>query len=182
MPKDATESNSSPRSHWLIAGVMAAVAALMAACKSAPESAPQPPQDSRMTGGDSPPSVTGPVAAAAGSARASAASTPRAYRQDAATHLYGLNAARVFKGKLPPMLYAIGVLEVDVDRAGRVTRLHWLRAPRHAPEVVAEIERTVRAAAPFPAPTRMGKVTYTDTWLWDKSGHFQLDTLSEGQL
>jgi len=27
----------------------------------------------------------------------------------------------------------------------------------------------------------MGKVTYTDTWLWDKSGHFQLDTLTEGQ-
>ena len=31
------------------------------------------------------------------------------------------------------------------------------------------------------APTRKGKVTYTDTWLWDKSGHFQLDTLTEGQ-
>jgi hypothetical protein len=115
-------------------------------------------------------------------ARASAAATPRAYRQDAATHLYGLNANRIFKGKLPPMLYAIGVLEVDVDRAGRVTRLHWLRAPRHAPEVMAEIERTVRAAAPFPAPSRMGRVTYTDTWLWDRSGHFQLDTLTEGQL
>jgi len=28
----------------------------------------------------------------------------------------------------------------------------------------------------------MGKVTYTETWLWDKSGHFQLDTLTEGQL
>jgi hypothetical protein len=27
-----------------------------------------------------------------------------------------------------------------------------------------------------------GKVTYTDTWLWDKSGRFQLDTLTEGQL
>jgi protein TonB len=25
-------------------------------------------------------------------------------------------------------------------------------------------------------------VTYTDTWLWDKSGRFQLDTLTEGQL
>jgi hypothetical protein len=28
----------------------------------------------------------------------------------------------------------------------------------------------------------MGRVVYTDTWLWDKSGHFQLDTLTEGQL
>jgi periplasmic protein TonB len=27
----------------------------------------------------------------------------------------------------------------------------------------------------------MGKVVYTDTWLWDKSGRFQLDTLTEGQ-
>ena len=80
------------------------------------------------------------------------------------------------------MLYAIGVLEMNIDRKGRVSGVRWLRAPRHAPEVVAEIERTVRAAAPFPLPARMGKVTYTDTWLWDKSGRFQLDTLTEGQL
>ena len=26
----------------------------------------------------------------------------------------------------------------------------------------------------------MGKVVWTDTWLWHKSGHFQLDTLTEG--
>ena len=182
MTQDASKSTSAPRSHWLTAGVMAAVAAMVAACRSAPESPPPTPQDKPSAGGEPPSVVKGPVPGAAGSARASAAATPRAYRQDAATHLYGLNANRIFKGKLPPMLYAIGVLEIDVDRAGRVTRLHWLRAPRHAPEVMAEIERTVRAAAPFPAPTRMGKVTYTDTWLWDSSGHFQLDTLTEGQL
>ncbi len=125
--------------------------------------------------------VAGPVPGAAGSARPSAAATPRAYRQDAATHLYGLNAARIFKGRLPPLLYAVGVLQVDIDARGRVLGTSWLRAPRHAPEVMAEIERTVRAAGPFPAPTRMGKVSYTDTWLWDKSGRFQLDTLTEGQ-
>lgn len=82
---------------------------------------------------------------------------------------------------MPSLLYAIGVLNVEIDRVGRVTRLDWMRAPNHAPEVVAEIERTVRSAAPFPAPSRMGKVVYTDTWLWDKSGKFQLDTLTEGQ-
>ncbi len=116
-----------------------------------------------------------------GSARVSAAATPLAYRQDAATHIYGLNAARIFKGRLPPLLHAIGVLQVDIDAAGRVAALRWMRAPRQAPEVIAEIERTVRAAAPYPAPARMGKVTWTDTWLWDKSGQFQLDTLTEGQ-
>lgn len=128
-----------------------------------------------------PPGVTGPVSGDKGSARSSAATTPRAYREDGATHIYGLNADRIFKGRLPPLLYAIGVLNVQIDAVGRVTRLEWLRAPRHAPEVIAEIERTVKRASPFPAPARLGKVIYTDTWLWHKSGKFQLDTLTEGQ-
>ncbi len=110
------------------------------------------------------------------------AGTPRDYRRDAATHLYAKNSTRIFSGKLPPMLYAIGVLQVDINARGAVTGLRWMRAPSHAPEVVTEIERAVREAAPFPAPIKMGKVTYTDTWLWDKSGRFQLDTLTEGQL
>ena len=134
----------------------AAVTALLAACGSTPSSTPSGP------GASSPTAV-------------------REYRKDAAQHIYARNQHRIYQGKLPPMLYAIGVLEVDIDRAGRVTALRWMRAPRHAPEVVKEIERTVRAAAPYPLPARLGKVTYTDTWLWDKSGRFQLDTLTEGQ-
>ena len=115
-------------------------------------------------------------------ARPSTATTPHDYRRDAASHLYGHNADRIFQGKLPANLYAIGVLQVDVDSRGNVSRLNWMRAPTHAPEVAAEIERTVRQAAPFPAPARLGRVTYTDVWLWDSSGRFQLDTLTEGQL
>ena len=103
------------------------------------------------------------------------------YRQDAAKHLYAKNSQRIYPGKMPPLLYAIGVLEVDIDSLGFVTDLRWMRAPSHAPEVVAEIERSVRAAAPFPAPSHVSKVTYTDTWLWHKSGRFQLDTLTLGQ-
>ena len=111
----------------------------------------------------------------------SQATHERAYRADAASHLYQRNATRIWRGKLPAMLYAIGVLQLDIDRNGQIGRLHWLRAPKHAPEVIAEIERTVRLAAPFPVPARLGKVTYTETWLWDESGQFQLDTLTEGQ-
>ena len=90
-------------------------------------------------------SVIGPVPASRGPARASSAATPRDYRKDAATHLYGLNTQRIYKGRLPPMLYAIGTLNVDIDATGRVTALRWMRSPQHAPEVVAEIERTVRS-------------------------------------
>jgi periplasmic protein TonB len=113
--------------------------------------------------------------------KSSTATSPRGYRQDAASHIYGQNTDRIWKGRMPPLLYAIGVLQVEVDGQGQVRNLNWMRAPKHAPEVIAEIERTVRKAAPFPVPARMGKVVYTDTWLWHKSGRFQLDTLTEGQ-
>lgn len=114
--------------------------------------------------------------------RPSSAANAREYKQDAARHIYQANGARVYGGKLPPLLYAIGTLQVHLDAQGKVKSLHWMRAPKHAPEVIAEIERTVLAASPFPAATKLGAVTWTDTWLWDQGGRFQLDTLSEGQL
>ena len=123
-----------------------------------------------------------PPPAVAAPSYVSQAGTPRDYRRDAATHLYERLRERIFKGKMPPLLQAVGVLQVDIDHQGAVTDVRWMRAPKHVPAVMAEIERTVRAAAPYPAPVRMGQVTYTDTWLWHKTGHFQLDTLSEGQL
>ena len=179
---------TSPLSRFM-AIVAAAVAALLAACSTPPArqdtAAPggAPVEDARPIGGpqSAPATAAAPTTAPAHTPRASAAATPREYRRDAATHLYGLNRARIYPGRLPPMLYAIGVLQVEVDGRGQVQQISWMRAPSHAPEVVAEIERTVRAAAPYPAPARMGRVVYTDVWLWDRSGRFQLDTLSEGQ-
>jgi len=161
---------STERRQLLLAASATGIAALLAACSSPPPAEPKAEA----------PQPAAPVAAAPPD-KVSAATTPRAYRRDAASHLYGKNGERIFKGKMPPLLYAVGVLQVEVDSRGNVIGTSWMRAPRHAPEVMAEIERTVRQAAPFPAPVRMGRVTYTDTWLWHKSGRFQLDTLTEGQ-
>jgi hypothetical protein len=121
------------------------------------------------------------VAPAKPSLPQSNARTPHDYRIDAASHLYRLNADRIFKGRMPPMLYAVGVLDIEVDKQGQVARTYWVRAPAHAPEVMKEIEKTVRQAAPYPVPAHLGKVVYSDVWLWHKSGKFQLDTLTEGQ-
>lgn len=123
-----------------------------------------------------------PAPAPAGSAQVSMAATPREYRRDAAQHLYNRHPHLIYKGKLPPLLQAVGVMQVELDGKGQVRKFDWMRAPRHVPAVMAQIERMVRDAAPYPAPLRMGKVVYTDTWLWDRSGRFQLDTLTEGQL
>lgn len=122
---------------------------------------------------------TAPTSAAPG---VSMASSAREYRRDAARHLYQLNPQRIYKGMMPPLLQAVAVMQVELDGNGNVRKFEWMRAPRHVPAVMAEIERMVRNAAPYPAPRRLGKVVYTDTWLWDKSGLFQLDTLTEGQL
>ena len=46
---------------------------------------------------------------------------------------------------LPPMLEAVGVLNVDIDPQGAVKRIHWTRAPRHVPQevfFVADLPRT----------------------------------------
>ena len=164
---------------WLAASG-AGVVLLLAACSSTP--LPAPPAPSAATPAAPPLAPSQAQAPAPPATTSSVAANPRDYRRDAATHLYRLNAAQIFQGKMPPLLYAIGVLQVEIDGKGRVTATNWMRPPRHAPEVIAEIERMVRRAAPYPAPARMGRVTYTDTWLWHVSGRFQLDTLTEGQL
>ena len=169
-------STTTPRKPWHLASAFACIAALIAGCASKPPQAPPPPP---------PPAAPQPIVVAPPipfSGITSNARNPKDYRQDAASHLYSANKSRIFAGKMPPLLYAVGVLQVNIDKLGNVTGLNWMRAPAQAPEVMAEIERSVRQAAPYPAPVQMGAVTYTDTWLWHKSGRFQLDTLTEVQL
>ena len=177
MTRDTTGTTS--RHPLQTASLWACVAALMAGCSLVPKSTPQ--------ASTKPTTQAPPKAAPAAALNSPVRSVSRAgnaldYRRDVALHLYSQNSDRIYSGKLPPLLYAIGVLETDIDARGYVTAVRWMRAPTHAPEVIAEIERTVRQAAPYPAPTKLGKVSSTETWLWHKSGHFQLHTLSEGQL
>ena len=168
---------------WPVLGVV------LAGCVSKPPVAVAPPQ------AEPPPSPVvhapahqpAPKAPAAAPApepeptHVSKARSEREFRKDAARHIYEQNAHRIYTGRLPPLLKAVGVMDVVVDRRGHVLRVEWRRAPKHAPDVIKEIERTVMAASPYPAPIHLGQATYTDTWLWDKSGRFQLDTLTEGQ-
>ena len=175
-------NHSTQRRQLLLAASAGGLAAVLAGCASAPPPKPvvvAPPPQPIAEPAPAPVVVEAPPEPVP--EKVSVASSARDYRRDAAGHLYYKNTDRIFKGKMPPLLHAVGVLEVEVDKMGHVISTSWMRAPRHAPDVMAEIERTVRAASPFPAPVRLGRVIYTDTWLWHKSGRFQLDTLTEGQ-
>ena len=103
------------------------------------------------------------------------------YRRDAARHIYKRLSERIYKGKLPPMLKAVVVVDIHIEPSGQVGHIDWVRLPKHAPEVQQDIEQAIIQAAPFPAPAHFKRVRYTETWLWHKSGRFQLDTLTEGQ-
>ena len=103
------------------------------------------------------------------------------YRKDAAKHIYAAFPMRIFRGKLPPLLYGVAIVEVDIDAEGKVTDAR-LRRPPAAPEVGPWVMSMVRKAEPYPAPAKMGeKVSFVEIWLIDKGGNFQLDSLTEGQ-
>jgi hypothetical protein len=121
------------------------------------------------------------AAPAQASQTVSNAETAKAYRMDAARHIYATYPTKIYKGKLPPLVHAIVVTEVAVDNTGKVQHINMVRVPTHAPDVT-EAVRTMIEQTPMPAPVRMADgAKFTEVWLVDKSGRFQLDALTEGQ-
>ena len=113
----------------------------------------------------------------------SAATDERAYRADAARHLYRAYASRVFRGKLPPMMYAVMITDTELDADGTVRSVTVARPPAAAKEVTPWVMALIRGASPFPAPRQLGEggTVWREIWLVDKSGRFQVDALTEGQ-
>jgi protein TonB len=132
--------------------------------------------------------LASPTAAAEGDGVVAANAPPRTatadaaplYRELGAQHLYDTYRARIFKGQLPPLLYAIAIIDVDLDADGKVVRALVDRPPAAAHDVVPWILGLIHAASPFPKPLG-GPTRYRDIWLVDQSYTFQLDTLTEGQ-
>ena len=105
----------------------------------------------------------------------------RAYRKTGARHIYKVYAQRIYKGKIPPLVHAVVVVETELDAQGNVLSVDFSRVPSHAPDVPPAIAALIKAASPLPSPGKLGGHTYVETWLWDKSGRFQLDSLTLGQ-
>ena len=115
-----------------------------------------------------------------GTPQASEADSDAAYRADAAKHLYAAYPMRIFKGRMPPLLYGVAIVDTEIDAGGNVIDVR-VRRPPAAAEVGPWVVAMIRKAAPFPPPAKLGKAVYTDIWLVHKGGNFQLDTLTEGQ-
>lgn len=111
---------------------------------------------------------------------ASQAETAQDYRKDFAQHVYRAYPMRVYKGKLPPLLYGVMMTETQIDATGAVVDV-VVRRPPAAKEIGPWVVQLIKRAGPYPAPSRMGNVAVNEIWLVDKSGLFQVDSLTEGQ-
>ena len=106
----------------------------------------------------------------------------KAYRIDAARHIYAAYPAQILKGKVPALVYAILVTETEIDARGKVLRVRIVRQPAAAREVTPWVVSMIRRASPLPPPARIGRVKFVEVWLVDKSGQFQVHSLTEGQI
>ena len=114
--------------------------------------------------------------------KVSVAADTRAYRIDAARHIYESYASRIYKGRLPPLIHAVVVVETTVDEGGLPRDVKVIRGPSHAPDVTVAVVEMIRRAGPLPLHRGLaGSVKFTEIWLVHKDGRFQLDALTEGQ-
>lgn len=172
------------RKPWATGACLFMAASLLAACSSPP---PAPPVAPPLPGPLAPPATvepapTPPITAARPSRRY-AARDPMLdqWKHAAAQRIHAVNAARLFSGRPHHLLQAVIVVEVAVDPSGRVTRSKILRSPG-----IAALDRmalaSLKAASPLPAPpsklVSKGGLVFSETWLFDNDGRFQLRTLA----
>jgi hypothetical protein len=110
----------------------------------------------------------------------SAADNTQDYKKDFARHVYQAYPMRIYRGKLPPLLYSVMLTETQIAADGTVVDVSIRRPPAVA-AVAPWVVQMIKRAGPFPAPAKMGESTIMEIWLVDKTGNFQLDTLTEGQ-
>ena len=106
------------------------------------------------------------------------------WKRTAAEKVYAVNRTQLFEGRPEHLLRAVIVVEVTVDREGRVTRSKILRSPGIA-SLNSVALGSLKAASPLPAPpsklVARGPLIFSETWLFRKDGRFQLRSLALAQ-
>jgi protein TonB len=105
------------------------------------------------------------------------------YKTEVARHMVKHNPDRSYDGTLPPMLPAIVVLSITVDENGQLRDVAVQRS--RDPEASEVALASLRRSAPLPRPQQValagGKLTFSETFLFADSGHYQLRSLAGPQ-
>lgn len=106
------------------------------------------------------------------------------YKTHVARHILARNTDRTFSGRLPPMLPAIVVVNITVDKEGQLqdVRVQRSRDPDASRVALASMLRS----GPLPRPEGLvaantEAVTFSETFLFDRDYRFQLRTLAGPQ-
>ena len=100
------------------------------------------------------------------------------YKTQVAHHVADHNPERTYTGTLPPMLPAIVVLEITVDRDGQLADVAVQRSRN--PDASEIALASVRRSAPLPPPPT-GRLTFSETFLFADSERYQLRSLAGPQ-
>lgn len=168
-------------------GVIAVLAGLMAGCSSGPR-APAPSSSQPSTPAATPAQPASPhtpTEPAKPTEIAKHSLPPPApvrshdeLRKQAAQRLVAANPHMTYMGQVPPVLLAIPVLEVELNRDGHVKRIQVLRRPGQALDTVQLAIDAVHRAAPFGNVSRMPEPwKFSETFLFNDERHFKPRTL-----
>jgi protein TonB len=105
------------------------------------------------------------------------------YKTQVARHVIEHNPERNYSGTLPPLLPAIVVLRITVDRDGQVQDVFVQRS--RDPDASAIALASLRRSAPLPPPRALPEgtngLTFSETFLFADSDRFQLRSLAPPQ-
>lgn len=107
-----------------------------------------------------------------------------AYKASVARHILERNADRTFSGQLPPMLPAIVVVNITVDRDGQLTDVRVQRS--RDPDATRVALASMLRSGPLSRPEGLlaansSAMTFSETFLFDRDYRFQLRTLAGPQ-
>lgn len=105
------------------------------------------------------------------------------YKTQVARHVLQHNPTLAFAGTLPPLMPAIVVLRITVDRDGKLTDVEVQRS-RDANASRVAVDSMWRSL-PLPPPQRLaqadGKLTFSETFLFGERYRYQLRSLEPPQ-
>jgi len=106
------------------------------------------------------------------------------YKTHVARHVLERNADRTFSGRLPPLLPAIVVVNITVNKDGQLTDVQVQRS--RDPDASRVALASMRQSSPLPRPHGLvsadtGAMTFSETFLFDRDYRFQLRTLAGPQ-
>jgi protein TonB len=150
---------------------------LASACSTTPPPRPPAPNVARVT----PPTTSStPVV----SGQRHNYDNVDAYKVEVAEHIMRTNPRRTFSHALPPMLPAIVVVNISVDKDGAVTRAAVQRSRDGEASAVALA--AIKQSGQLPKPMnllagRRGPLEFSETFLFNKEYQFQLRSIAGPQ-